>query len=388
VWELTFPRTIVIGEGALDYLEQLKGRRALVITDKTICSLGITDQVLERLRRAGLEVRVFDGVKPEPTRRVVEEAVEIARSFEPDLIIGLGGGSCMDVAKATFALYERPDLTLDEIVPLMELGLRKKAKLINIPTTSGTGADVTWAVVITDEAEEFKMELASREVVADVAILDPRLPSTMPPRLTADTGLDALTHAIEAYTSKWHNDFSDALALWAIRAIFAYLPRAYRDGEDVEAREKLHNAATMAGLAFSNSQIGIAHAMGHALGALFKVPHGRSVAVFLPYTIEYNARVAAARYAEIADALGLGGQTAEEKAKALVEAIRRLLAEVGEPLKVAELGISRTDYEARLEALVDRAMSSTGTIASPREPGREDYERLFKHAYEGRHVDF
>ncbi|RLI36131.1 NAD-dependent alcohol dehydrogenase, partial [Candidatus Bathyarchaeota archaeon] len=166
MWELTFPRTIVIGEGALDYLEQLKGRRALVITDKTICSLGITDQVLERLRRAGLEVRVFDGVKPEPTRRVVEEAVEIARSFEPDLIIGLGGGSCMDVAKATFALYERPDLTLDEIVPLMELGLRKKAKLINIPTTSGTGADVTWAVVITDEAEEFKMELASREVVA------------------------------------------------------------------------------------------------------------------------------------------------------------------------------------------------------------------------------
>lgn len=388
MWEITFPRTIVVGEGALSYLEQIKGQRALIITDKTIRSLGIADQVVRLLKQAGLEVQVFDGVEPEPSRRVVEQAVKVARDFGPDVIIGLGGGSCMDVAKAVFALYERPDLTLDEIVPLVELGLRKKAKLINIPTTSGTGADVTWAVVITDEAEELKMELASREIVADVAILDPRLPSSMPPRLTADTGLDALTHAIEAYASKWHNDFSDALALWAIRAIFTYLPRAYRNGSDMEAREKLHNAATMAGLAFSNSQIGAAHAMGHALGALFKIPHGRSVAVFLPYTIEYNARVAASRYAEIADALGLGGRASEEKARRLAEAVRQLLADVGEPLKVADLGISQADYEAKLEALVDRAMSSTGTVANPRELGRSDYARLFTYAYEGRHVDF
>jgi len=214
------------------------------------------------------------------------------------------------------------------------------------------------------------------------------LPASMPPRLTADTGLDALTHALEAYVSRWHNDFSDALALWAIRAVFRYLPRAYRNGQDAEAREKLHNAATMAGMAFSNSQICIAHAMGHALGALFKVPHGRSVAVFLPYTIEYNARAAADRYAEVADALGLGGEGAAEKTTKLVKAVRELLREVDGPLSVADLGIRRADYEARLEDLVDRAMSSTGTVANPRDVGRQEYARLFKYAYEGKPIDF
>ena len=388
MWELTFPRTIIIGEGALDYLEELRGQRALIITDRTMRSLGILDEVARRLEKAGLQVEVFDGVEPEPSKRIVERAVQVARSFGPDWIIGLGGGSCMDVAKAVFVLYERPDLALDEITPLAELGLRKKARLLNIPTTSGTGSEATWAIVITDEREQHKMELASREVVADVAILDPSLPASMPPRLTADTGLDALTHALEAYVSKWRNDFSDALALWAIKAVFRYLPRAYRNGQDMEAREKLHNAATMAGMAFSNSQICIAHAMGHALGALFKVPHGRSVAVFLPYTIEYNARVAADRYAEVADALGLGGEDAAEKTAKLVEAVRELLREVDGPLSVADLGISRADYEAKLEDLVDRAMSSTGTVANPRDVGRQEYARLFKYAYEGKPIDF
>ena len=388
MWELTLPRTLVIGEDALDYLRCLRGERALVITDRVLASLGLAERVASLLREAGLEVRVFDRVEPEPSRRVVEEAVHLAREFEPDWIIGLGGGSCMDVAKAAFVLYERPDLTLDEIAPLAELGLRKKARLLNIPTTSGTGSEATWAIVITDEREKRKMELASREVVADVAILDPSLPASMPPRLTADTGLDALTHALEAYVSRWHNDFSDALALWAIRAVFRYLPRAYRNGQDAEAREKLHNAATMAGMAFSNSQICIAHAMGHALGALFKVPHGRSVAVFLPYTIEYNARAAADRYAEVADALGLGGEGAAEKTTKLVKAVRELLREVDGPLSVADLGIRRADYEARLEDLVDRAMSSTGTVANPRDVGRQEYARLFICAYEGKPVDF
>ncbi|OYT51077.1 alcohol dehydrogenase, partial [Candidatus Bathyarchaeota archaeon ex4484_135] len=256
LWEITLPRTIVTGENALEYLEGLGGHKALVITDQVMRSLGILDRVLERLRKAGLEVEVFDQVEPEPSKRIVMKAVEVARSFEPDWIIGLGGGSCMDVAKAVFVLYERPDVALEDISPLVELGLRKKARLLNIPTTSGTGADVTWAIVITDEEVKRKMELASREVVADITVLDPSLPASMPPRLTADTGIDALTHAIEAYTSQWRNDFSDALALWAIRTIFKYLPRAYENGQDMEAREKLHNAATMAGIAFGNAQIG------------------------------------------------------------------------------------------------------------------------------------
>ena len=388
MWEITLPRTIITGEGALDYLEGLSGHRALVITDENMVKLGILDQVAERLRKAGLEVMVFDGVEPEPSKRTVLRAAEVARSFGPDWIVGLGGGSCMDVAKAVFVLYERPDVALEDVGPLVELGLRKKARLINIPTTSGTGADVTWAIVITDEEARRKMELASREVVADVTVLDPSLPASMPPGLTADTGIDALTHAVEAYTSTWRNDFSDALALWAIRTVFAYLPRAYRDGRDMEARSKLHNAATMAGMAFSNSQIGVAHAMGHALGAIFKIPHGRSVAVFLPYSMEFNAPKALDRYAEIAEALGLGPGSPEDLTAKLVEAVRGLLRTVGEPLKVADLGISRADYEARLPELVDRAMESTGTVASPREPGREDYERLFTYAYEGRSVDF
>jgi len=388
LWEITLPRTIVMGEGALDYLENVGGRRALIITDKTIRSLGILDRVVEKLRKAGLEVEVFDGVSPEPPREDVMRAVEIARSFGPDLIIGLGGGSCMDVAKAVFVLYERPDVALEDISPLLELGLRKKARLINIPTTSGTGADVTWAIVITDPKEKRKMELASREVVADVSILDPSLPASMPPRLTADTGFDALTHAIEAYVSQWHNDFSDALALWAARTIFRYLPRAYENGQDMEAREKLHNAATMAGIAFGNSQVGIAHAMGHALGATFKVPHGRSVAVFLPYSIEFNARAVPERYADIAEAIGLGPGSPEELALKLADAVRELLKKVGEPLKVADLGISRADYEGKLDLLIDRAMESTGTLTNPREVSREDYARLYEYAYEGRKVDF
>ena len=390
MWEITLPRTIILGEGALDYLEELKGRRALIITDKTMHSLGVLDQVAKRLEKAGLEVAVFDEVEPEPSKGTVRRAAQVAHEFGPDWIIGLGGGSCMDVAKAVFVLYERPDVALEEISPLVELGLRKKAKLLNIPTTSGTGADVTWAIVITNEAEGRKMELASREVVADITILDPALPSTMPPRLTADTAIDALTHAIEAYVSKWHNDFSDALALWAIRAVFRYLPRAYENGQDMEARKKLHNAATMAGLAFSNSQIGLAHAMGHALGALFKVPHGRTVAVFLPYTIEYNAREpnATNRYAEIAEALGFGPAPPEELVTKLVEAVRGLLQRVNGPLKVADLGIDKRDYEARLDTLVDRAMESTGLVANPREPSRDDLARLFTYAYEGRPVDF
>ena len=388
MWEITLPRTIVTGENALEYLEGLGGHKALVITDQVMRSLGILDRVLERLRKAGLEVEVFDQVEPEPSKRIVMKAVEVARSFEPDWIIGLGGGSCMDVAKAVFVLYERPDVALEDISPLVELGLRKKARLLNIPTTSGTGADVTWAIVITDEEVKRKMELASREVVADITVLDPSLPASMPPRLTADTGIDALTHAIEAYTSQWRNDFSDALALWAIRTIFKYLPRAYENGQDMEAREKLHNAATMAGIAFGNAQIGVAHAMGHALGAIFKVPHGRSVAVFLPYSMEFNARAASDRYAEIAEAVGLGPGSPEELTTRLIEAVRGLLRRIGAPLKVADLGINKADYEAKLDELVDRAMESTGTVASPREPSREDYTRLFEYAYEGRKIDF
>jgi len=295
----------------------------------------------------------------------------------------------MDAAKAMWVLYERPDLTIDDITPFEKLNLRKKARLINIPTTSGTGADVTWAVVITDTERKVKLELASKEVVADISILDPALVLDLPPKLTADTGMDALVQAIEAYTVQWKNDFSDALALRAIQLIFKYLPRAFKNGKnDPEAREKMHNAATMSGLAFSNSQIGIVHAMGHSLGAVFKIPHGRSVAVFLPYVMEYNLSEAASLYAEIAEAIGITNGSDEEKARKLIEAIRNLMRELEEPLSIKEMGIPREEFEAKLDELIEKANESTGTIVNPRVPTEEDYRKLFLYAYEGKSVDF
>jgi len=388
MWELTFPRTVVIGENSLDYLKTVEGKRALIVTDKVIHKLDFVEKVANYLKETGLEVKVFDEVEPEPSMETIAKGAEIARKYSPDWFIGLGGGSCMDAAKAIWVIYENPNITVDGINPLEKLGLRKKARLICIPTTSGTGSDVTWATVITDVKDERKLELSSREIVADIAILDPELPKSMPPRLVADTGLDALTHAIEGYVSQWHNDFSDALAIKAIQMIFKYLPKVYRNPEDKEAKEKMHNAATMAGISFGNSQAGIAHAMGHSLGAIFHVPHGRSVDLFLSYSIEYSARDAMDRYADIARAIGIEAKTDEEAVEKLVEAVRRLDREVGEPASIKEMGINRKDFEKRLEDLVTRAANSSCTFMNPRVPDVEDTRKLFLYAYEGKKVNF
>ena len=389
MWFFTSPRTIVFGEDALEYLKELEGKKVFIVTDKNLRKLGIVDKVVGQLKETGMEIRIFDEVEPEPSKQTIERGAKILSEFGADWIIGLGGGSCMDAAKAMWVLYERPDLTIEDITPFEKLNLRKKARLINIPTTSGTGADVTWAVVITDTERKVKLELASKEVVADISILDPALVLDLPPRLTADTGMDALVHAIEAYTVQWKNDFSDALALRAVQLIFKYLPRAFKNGRnDPEAREKMHNAATMSGLAFSNSQIGIVHAMGHSLGAVFKIPHGRSVAVFLPYVMEYNLSEAASLYAEIAEAIGTTDGSDEEKARKLIEAVRNLMKEIEEPLSIKEMDIPREEFEAKLDELIEKANESTGTIVNPRVPTEEDYRKLFLYAYEGKSVDF
>jgi alcohol dehydrogenase class IV len=388
MWELTFPRTVVIGEGALEYLKEVEGKRVLIVTDKVIHKLYFVEKAANYLREAGLAVKVFDEVEPEPSMETVVKGAEFARKYGPDWFIGLGGGSCMDAAKAIWVLYENPDIPVDGINPLEKLGLRKKARLICIPTTSGTGSDATWVTIITDVKDERKLELSSREIVADVSILDPALPKSMPPKLVANTGLDALTHAIESYVSQWNNDFSDALAIKAIQIVFKYLPRAYRNPEDKEAKEKMHNAATMAGMSFGNSQVGIAHAMGHSLGAIFHIPHGRSVDLFLAYSIEYSAREAMDRYADIARAIGIEAKTDEEAVEKLIEAVRRLDREVEEPASLKELGISRTDFEKRLDDLATRAANSTCTFMNPRVPDVEDTKKLFIYAYEGKKVDF
>jgi len=388
MWELTFPRTVVTGEGALEYLKEVEGKRVLIVTDKVIRKLDFVEKVANYLKEAGMEVKFFDEVEPEPAIETIVKGAEFARKYGPDWFIGLGGGSCMDAAKAIWAIYERPDISVDGISPLEKLGLRKKARLMCIPTTSGTGSDATWATVITDVKDERKLELASREIVSDIVILDPELPKSMPPKLAADTGLDALTHAIEGYVSQWRNDFSDALAIKAIQIIFKYLPIAYRNPEDKEAKEKMHNAATMAGMSFGNSQAGIAHAMGHSLGAIFHVPHGKSVDLFLSYSIDYSARGAMERYADIARAIGIEAKKDEEAVEKLVEAVRKLDREVGEPASIKELGITRKDFEKRLDDLVNRAANSSCTFMNPRVPDVDDTRKLFIYVYEGKKVDF
>jgi len=295
----------------------------------------------------------------------------------------------MDAARTIWIIYVRPDMEVRAINPVEKLGLRKKARLICIPTTSGTGSEASWGVVITDAKEERKLEFGSREAVADIAILDPELPKSMPPKLVADTGLDALTHAIEAYVSQWTNDFSDAVAIKAIQIVFEYLPRAYRNREDEEAKEKMHNAATMATLAVVNSAVcGMPHAMGHSFGALFHIPHGRAVGVFLPCVIQYSAREAMERYAEIARVIGIEGETDEEAVDKLVEAIKRLMKEVDEPTAIKDMGIGWDEYENNLDGLVDRAANSSCISMNARVLGVEDIRRLFIYVYEGKKVDF
>jgi len=388
MWELTFPRTIVTGEGALEYLKTVEGKRALIVTDKVIHNLDFVEKVVNYLKEAGLEVNFFDDVEPEPSIETIVKGAEFAKKCGPDWFIGLGGGSSMDAAKAIWVLYERPDMEVAAINPLEKLGLRKKARLICIPTTSGTGADVTWATVITDKKEHKKLENSSREIVADIVILDPELTLNLPPRLTAGTGLDALAHAVEAYVSQYRNDFSDAMAIKAIQNIFDYLPRAYKDGKDKEAREKVHNAATMAGLAISNSMHGLGHSLGHPIGALFNIPHSEIIGVVLPYTIEYNAMNAEDRYAEIARAIGIEAETSKEATENLVKAIRDLIREIDVPASVGEMGISWEEYQQKLDDLVKQGSNYVTSFTSPRSPSSEEYRKLFVYAFKGKKIDF
>ncbi len=390
MWFFNSPE-IIFGPGALDYLEEVQGQRAFLVTDANIEALGFVDLVRQRLEKAGLECQVWAEVEPDPALQTVQRGAAAALAFEPDWIIGLGGGSCMDAAKGIWVLYERPDLTPDGINPIERLGLRQKARLIAIPTTSGTGAEATWAIVLTDTAEQRKLGLGSRENLPDMAIVDPLFTANLPPRLTADTGLDALAHAIEGYTNSWANDFCDGPCLKATELVFKYLRRAYTDGSDAEAREKMHNAATLAGMGFGNSMVALAHSMGHALGGIFHTPHGRAVALFLPYSIEFIARgptMIPTRYGEIAHFLGLLAETEERGAASLVAAIRDLMRQVEQPLTLQELGVGREELEANMETLATNAELDVYTITSLRVPTHDEIIRLYHCAYEGQSMDF
>ncbi len=387
MWWFQSPK-IAFGEDALEVLKDLKGKEAFIVTDNTIRSLGYVDIVSSYLKEAGMDIRVFDKVESEPSKENVIEGAKTIRESAPDWIIGLGGGSCMDAAKVMWVLYERPDIKMEEISPLVELGLRKKARLICIPTTSGTGSETSWAAVITNKKEHLKMELASRDLYPDLSIVDPKLPVGVPKRIAADAGIDVLITAVEAHVNQWKNDFSDALAIKSIQLFFKYFLRSYENENDKEAREKMHNAATIAGLAFSNSQAGVAHAMGHSFGAIFKVPHGKATGVFFPYSIEFAVKEAGERYAEIAKAIGIEAPSVEAAVKKLVDTIRTLMKKIGEPLTVKEMGIKWEDYSQKLDELVAKAEMSACNFVSPRVASSAELRKLFTYAFEGRTVDF
>jgi alcohol dehydrogenase class IV len=309
--------------------------------------------------------------------------------YTPDWIIGLGGGSAMDAAKSMWALYEQPELEPETISPVYPLHF-SKAKMIAIPTTAGTGSEATWIVVLTDLVQKRKLALGNRALTPSIAIVDPALTKNLPAKITADTGVDVLTHAIEGYTNNFRNDFCDGLCLKAIQLVFEYLPRAVANGrEDSEARERMANAATIAGLGFGNSFAALAHAMGHSFGAYFKVPHGRTVGLFLPYTMEYNLRGGVGRYGDIARFIGVSDSCEENEAgAALVAAVRDLERAVGQPTSIAEMGIQRSDFEAALTEITPNAELDNSILATLRTPESEEIQQLYLYAYEGKSVDF
>jgi alcohol dehydrogenase class IV len=387
MWYFSSP-FVVFGEDALSYLNQIQGKRAFIVTDATLARLGVAGRIEGILKTAGFQTCTFAEVEPEPSLQTVRRGALLASEFAPDWIIGLGGGSPMDASKAIWALYERPDLDPTDINPMETLGL-SKAKLIAIPTTSGTGSEATWALVLTDTEEKRKFSTGSRELVPTLALIDPTMTQALPHRITADTGLDVLAHAVEGYTATWANDFTDGLCLKATQLVFDNLERAVVDGNDLEAREHMGNAATIAGLGFGNSNLGLAHAMGHSFGALFKQPHGRCVALFLPYITEFTVNAGLGRYLDLARFAGLTDtHDPDEAGRVLVEKMRELERAVAQPMSIAAFGISRAAFEAALPKLIEHAEQDTQFFTAPRIPESEELAQMFEYIFEGRPIDF
>lgn len=388
MWWFISP-VIVFGNDALEHLRTVKGACALIVTDQQIQRLGFVDEVAKYLGETGKQIKLFDRVESEPSLENISAGAQVANDFKPDLIVALGGGSCIDAAKAIWILYERPDLRLEEVSALTELGLRKKAHLVAIPTTSGTGSDATWVAVITNKAERLKLDyITSHELVPDVSILDPRFCTKMPKAIIAQTGLDALTQGIEAYVTTWRTDFSDALSMKVVQLAFKYLERSYKDPNDLEAKEKMHNTGSMSGLAFSNSHLGMAHSMGHALGATYHMAHGLSVAISNLYVMQFSRSVVAERYAEIARVLGITEPNPKEATAELIASLADLMKRLDQPTTLAEFGIKREDLLRDMKPLIEKTNMSACTFVAPRIPSSAEMEKLYLCAFEGSKVDF
>jgi alcohol dehydrogenase class IV len=384
----TLPRDIYYGKGSLEQLKTLKGERAvLALGGGSMKKFGFVDKALEYLKEAGIEVKLIEGIEPDPSVETVLKGAEVMRDFKPDWIIAMGGGSPIDAAKAMWIFYEYPEFTFEQaVVPFGLPELRQKAKFIAIPSTSGTATEVTAFSVITDYKTEIKYPLADFNITPDIAIVDSQLAETMPAKLTAHTGMDALTHAIEAYVATLHSPFTDPLALQAIEMIHEYLLKSY-DG-DSEAREQMHYSQCLAGMAFSNALLGITHSMAHKTGAVFHIPHGCANAIYLPYVIDFNKKAALDRYAKIAKRLGLSGQTDDELVDSLTDLIKELNKKMSIPCTLKEYGIDEEEFKAKIDLISERAIADACTGSNPRQLNKDEMKKIFECIYYGNKVEF
>ena len=405
------PSKIYFEENAIEYLHQMKEmKKALIVTDRSLVELGYVQKVIDQLQLRSPEVpyQLFCDVEPDPSIQTVSKGVELMRSFEPDTIIALGGGSAMDCAKGIWLFYEHPEVNFDDLKQkFMDIRKRafqypemgRKAKLVCIPTTSGTGSEVTPFAVITDKVENKKYPLTDYSLTPNVAIIDPAFVMNLPKTICADTGMDVLTHATEAYVSTLASDYTDALCIQAIKMVFKYLERSYKNGaNDKEAREKMHNASTLAGMAFANAFLGMCHSMAHKIGAEFHVPHGRTNAILLPYVIRYNGTKpqklstwpkynyyrADERYCELARILGLPASTIEEGVESYAKACGELGKKVGIKMNFESQGLKREDFMAQVEKLSYLAYEDQCSPANPRVPMVEDMQKIMKEAYDSK----
>jgi len=405
------PPKVYFKQGATGFaLRELAGRKkAFIVTDQVLFDMGYTEKVTSVLEEIGIKYQIFSDVKPDPTIENVNQALNLVNSFQPDVFIALGGGSPMDAAKIIWLMYEQPKLKFEDIaMRFMDIRKRiatfpelgRKAEMVAIPTTSGTGSEVTPFAVITDEKTQIKYPIADYAITPNMAIVDPELVMNMPKGLTAASGIDAVTHALEAFASVVANDFSNSTALEALRMLFEYLPAAYKEGaNNPVAREKVHYASTMAGMAFANAFLGLCHSMAHKLGAEFNIPHGIANALVINQVIKFNATdcptkqgcfpqykfpEAVARYARVAEALGLKGKTDAEKVDALVDAIENLKKQLDIPLSIKDAGISEDDFNASIDKLTELAFDDQCTGANPRYPLMSEIKELYYNAYYGK----
>ena len=389
----TLPRDIYHGKGCLEELKNLKGKKAfLVVGGGSMKRQGFLDKAVHYLKDGGMEVEVFEGVEPDPSVETVMRGAEAMRKFEPDWIVSMGGGSPIDAAKAMWAFYEYPETTFEDLItPFSFPELRQKARFAAIPSTSGTATEVTAFSVITNYQTGVKYPLADFNITPDVAIVDPDLVMGLPVKQVAYTGMDALTHAIEAYVSTLNGPFTDPLALQAIEMVLEYLPASYNG--NTHAREEMHYAQCLAGMAFSNALLGIVHSMAHNTGAAFStghIPHGCANAIYLPYVIRYNAKdtVAADRYAEIARRMGLEGRSRQALINSLCAKINEFNEKLSIPKTLKEFGINEDEFKEKVDRIAELAVGDACTGSNPREIDPANMAKLLTCTYYGTEVDF